>query len=69
MNNIYIKEKNLTQKQFVDFYDMYIHKMSKVSLAEWIIRILPEDTFKQMTKDIDGLNSYMENEKGYLMNR
>lgn len=50
------KEKNLTQDQFINFYYSYVHKQSLVSLAAWIIRILPEDDVKQMVENA----SYLE---------
>ena len=43
-----VVEKNLTAEQFTRFYYNFIWSMDKVGLAEWIIRILPEDELDKM---------------------
>lgn len=48
-----VVEKNLSQEQFTQFYHNYIHGLNKVALAEWIIRIMPNDMFKQIMDDMN----------------
>ncbi len=43
-----IVEKNLSQDEFMLFYNYYVHNVSKPNLAAWIIRIIPEEDLKKL---------------------
>jgi hypothetical protein len=45
-------EKNLTQDEFLKFYNAYVHRMSKPLLAAWLIRLIPENDLKNLLKDL-----------------
>jgi hypothetical protein len=45
------EEKGLTQDEFIDFYEVYVQNTDKVSLAAWIIRILPREIVIKLIED------------------
>jgi hypothetical protein len=51
MSDFNPKDKNLSQKQFTEFYYNYIHRRDRVNLAEWILRLLPDDEVMRMVRD------------------